>query len=78
VNYIEELLRSQIVAAIGKIVSPVDFAKYMNYHNNRVFKEQYRPVPFCYAIRREQHTPEGNKSTFVYFIKQKKKIKKKN
>ncbi len=59
VSYLEELLRKQIVSAIGKSVSAVDFANYMNYHNSRIFREEYRPVPFSYAIRRPEHTPEG-------------------
>ncbi len=36
VNYIEEMLRKQIIAAIGKEVTPVDFANYMVYHNRKV------------------------------------------
>ncbi len=37
----------------------MDFAKYMAYHNSRVFREEYQPKPFCYAIRRSDHSPEG-------------------
>jgi hypothetical protein len=59
VDYIEELLRKQLVAAIGKEVTAVDFAKYMAYHNSRIFREEYQPRPFCYAIRRPDHSPEG-------------------
>ena len=29
------------------------------YHNSRIFKEEYQPRPFCYAIRRPDHSPEG-------------------
>jgi hypothetical protein len=58
-DYIEELLRRQLVAAIGKEVTAVDFAKYMTYHNSRIFREDYQPKPFCYAIRRPDHSPEG-------------------
>jgi hypothetical protein len=59
VEYIEDMLRKQIIAAIGKEVTPVDFQNYMVYHNRKVFKEQYQPQPFCYAIRRPNHYPEG-------------------
>jgi hypothetical protein len=59
VEYIEDMLRKQIIAAIGKEVQPVDFANYMVYHNRKVFKEQYQPQPFCYAVRRPDHYPEG-------------------
>lgn len=52
VEYIESMLRKQLIAAIGKEVTPVDFANYMVYHNRKVFREEYQPQPFCYAIRR--------------------------
>ncbi len=45
-DYLEELLRKQIVAAIGKEVSPVDFAEYMDFHNRRLFRAGFQPRPF--------------------------------
>lgn len=36
VNYIEDMLRKQLIAAIGKEVTPVDFANYMVFHNRKV------------------------------------------
>lgn len=59
VQLIEDLLRKQIVAAIGKSVTAVDFANYMVFHNKQCFREKFRPVPFSYAVRRPLHTPEG-------------------
>jgi hypothetical protein len=60
VDYIENMLRVQLVAAIGKEVKPSDFSAYMRFHNNKVFLPQYRPKPFCCAVRRsEAHAPEG-------------------
>jgi hypothetical protein len=59
VNCIENMLRTQLLAAIGKEVTPVEFGNYMVYHNRRVFKEQYQPKAFCYAVRRPDHYPEG-------------------
>jgi hypothetical protein len=60
INAIEEMLRNQLVAAIGKVVTPSDFSNYMRFHNNKLFAEAYRPKPFCYAVRRsELHAPEG-------------------
>jgi hypothetical protein len=60
IHMIEEMLRNQLVAAIGKVVSPVDFSNYMRFHNNKVFAEAYKPKPFCYAVRRSTtHSPEG-------------------
>jgi hypothetical protein len=58
-NYVEEMLRKQIVAAIGKEVQPMDFAQYMLFHNRKLFKDEYRPKPFSHAVRRPQHCPEG-------------------
>lgn len=59
VNFIEEMLRSQLISAIGKTLSPADFHQYMRYHNRKIFKPEYLPQPFCYAIRRPEHYPEG-------------------
>ena len=58
-DYIEEMLRAQVFAAIGKEVGPVEFARYMLYHNQRIFREEYRPQAFAYPIRRPGHSPEG-------------------
>jgi hypothetical protein len=59
VNYIEHLLEKQLIAAIGKSLTPQDFTEYMRFHNRKLFKAQYRPVPFSYAIRLPDHYPEG-------------------
>jgi hypothetical protein len=60
VEYIEDLLRKQLVAAIGREITPTDLSDYMRFHNNKMFREAYAPLPFCYAVRRsESHGPEG-------------------
>ncbi|MBK9034903.1 MAG: hypothetical protein IPL61_27175 [Myxococcales bacterium] len=59
VDYIEGLLRAQLIAAIGKEVTPADFASYMEFHHRKLVKPAYRPQPFSYAIRRPAHDPEG-------------------
>ena len=56
---IEHMLTSQLVAAIGKTVSGNDFSDYMRYHNRKIFRAEYAPQPFCYAIRRPDHYPDG-------------------
>ena len=58
-NYIENLIRQQLISAIGKVVTPTDFANYMVFHNRKLFKKEYSPIPFCYAIRRPDHYPDG-------------------
>jgi hypothetical protein len=59
VNYVEFLLEQQLVAAVGKVVQPKDFAEYMQFHARRLFKAEFAPKPFVYAIRRPDHCPEG-------------------
>ncbi len=59
VDYIEGMLRSQLVAAIGKEVTPADFNAYMEFHHRKLVAPPYRPKPFSYAIRRPGHDPEG-------------------
>jgi len=56
---IEEMLRSQLISAIGKIVRPDDFAEYMDFHNRKLFKPDHCPKGFCYAVRRDECFPEG-------------------
>lgn len=62
VDYVEHMLYNQLVTAIGKEVQPVDFAEYMNFHARKLFKPEYLPKGFCYAIRRPDHYPEGTLS----------------
>eukprot|EP00971_Amphidinium_carterae_P256259 5087893-Amphidinium_carterae.1 len=52
VEYVEAMLRKQVVAAIGKEVSPADFAEYMVFHNRKLFGKGFSPVPFSHAVRR--------------------------
>lgn len=58
-DHVENMLRSQLVAAIGKEVTPADFGAYMDFHHRKLVKEPYRPRPFSYAVRRPDHDPEG-------------------
>jgi hypothetical protein len=58
VDYIEDMLYKQLVAAIGKEVTPVDFSNYLTFHNRKIFNKQYEPQIFSYAIRRPDHYPE--------------------
>ncbi len=59
VNFIENLLRQQLIASIGRELGAVDFHNYMLFHNRRIFREEYQPRAFCYAVRRPDHYPEG-------------------
>lgn len=59
IDYIEDMLRDQLVAAIGKVVHPSDFDQFMVHHYRKMFASQYAPQPFCYAIRRPNHYPDG-------------------
>lgn len=59
VQYIEEMLRKQLIAAIGKELTPADFSAYMDFHCRKLLRPQYRPQPFSHAIRRPDHYPEG-------------------
>lgn len=53
------MLYTQIVTAIGKEVTPIDFTNYMEFHNRKFFKSKYAPTLFSHAIRRPEHYPEG-------------------
>jgi len=59
VDFVEEMLRKQLIKAIGKELMPRDFDEYMRYHYRKIFKEEFEPTAFCYSIRRPDHYPEG-------------------
>ncbi|KAJ9463396.1 hypothetical protein DIPPA_08815 [Diplonema papillatum] len=59
VDYLENLLRRQLVAAIGKTVTCSEFTAYMQFHCRKIFNESHAPAAFCRAIRRVGHSPEG-------------------
>jgi hypothetical protein len=59
VDYIEDMLRKQLIAAIGKVVGPVEFGNYMEYHYRKLYRGEYEPRLFSYAVRRPDHYPEG-------------------
>eukprot|EP01094_Clydonella_sp_ATCC50884_P013701 TRINITY_DN2397_c0_g2_i1.p1 TRINITY_DN2397_c0_g2~~TRINITY_DN2397_c0_g2_i1.p1 ORF type:complete len:1085 (-),score=448.58 TRINITY_DN2397_c0_g2_i1:334-3534(-) len=60
VDSVEEMLRTQLCAAIGKEVTPNDFSEYMRFHNRRLFTAWARPRCFAYPVRRgEGSDPEG-------------------
>ncbi|KOO32949.1 hypothetical protein Ctob_013122 [Chrysochromulina tobinii] len=58
-NYIESLLRRQLVAAVGKEVTAADFTKYMAFHFKKVYRPEAAPQPFCFAVRLPDHSSEG-------------------
>lgn len=58
---IEEMIRSQLIAAIGREIAPVDLSQYMSYHYRRLYRPSFQPVPCSFAIRRSDiHAPEGS------------------
>ena len=59
-DYVEAMLRDQLVAAVGRVVGPADFDAYMRFHARRLFRPAYEPRPLCFAVRRSaDHSPEG-------------------
>ncbi len=59
VDYVEGMLRKQLCAAIGDVVTPADFTEYMAFHERKLFRADYQPQPFAHAVRRPDHDPEG-------------------
>lgn len=58
-DYVENMLKKQIVQAIGKEVGGKEFEEYIRHHHQKLFAEAYASVPFTYAIRRPDHYPDG-------------------
>jgi len=61
-DYIEDMIRSQLIAAIGKVLNADHFNEYMIFHNRKLYKEEFAPSGFCFSIRRPDHMPEGTLS----------------
>eukprot|EP00308_Calcidiscus_leptoporus_P011902 CAMPEP_0119367568 /NCGR_PEP_ID=MMETSP1334-20130426/14339_1 /TAXON_ID=127549 /ORGANISM="Calcidiscus leptoporus, Strain RCC1130" /LENGTH=721 /DNA_ID=CAMNT_0007384007 /DNA_START=33 /DNA_END=2195 /DNA_ORIENTATION=+ len=59
IAYIEDMLRKQLVAAVGKELTPSDFNTYMAHHCKKLYRAPYAPRPFSFAVRRPGHCPEG-------------------
>ncbi|KAL3906611.1 MAG: hypothetical protein SGILL_009199, partial [Bacillariaceae sp.] len=57
IQYIEQMLEEQLVAAIGKRVTHADLDQYVRYHNSKMLNPA--PLPFCHAIRRPNRYPDG-------------------
>ena len=53
------MLEADILAAVGKSVGADDFATYMAWHNERLFRAEFRPRPFSLAVRRPGRAPCG-------------------
>jgi hypothetical protein len=56
-GYIEHMLTEQLVTAIGKRVEAKDLDQFVKYHNAKLLDPP--PQPFCQAIRRPAHYPDG-------------------
>ena len=62
VSDVEDMLRRQVAAAVGRTLTEQDFTECMAFHCRSLFGPAYRPRPFCYAVRRPGHAPEGELS----------------
>jgi hypothetical protein len=59
VDYVEDMLKQQLIQAIGKEIVTKDFDQFMRFHNQKLFGNKYAPTPFSYAVRRPKHFPDG-------------------
>jgi len=57
VSYIESMMESQLIAAIGKRLESDDIDKFTTFHNARLL--QKAPNQFSHAIRQPEHYPVG-------------------
>mmetsp|Transcript_17618 Transcript_17618/g.22436 ORF Transcript_17618/g.22436 Transcript_17618/m.22436 type:complete len:959 (-) Transcript_17618:118-2994(-) len=60
VQHVENQLRSQIVAAIGKHVTTREITEYVEFHNRKIFTAISAPRAFLYDVRRHGFAPEGS------------------
>jgi ubiquitin len=62
VDHVERMLRNQLIQAIGKEVNAKDFDEFLGFFFKQIFDPEYAPKPFSYAVRRENHYPDGTAS----------------
>jgi hypothetical protein len=53
IDAVEALLEQQLVAALGRVIKPVDFDAYMQFHCRKLFVPSRAPSPFVYGVRRD-------------------------
>ena len=58
-RWIEMGIRNQLKSAISEDITPQQFQEYMSYHQEELFKDQYKMKKFDSIIRRPRHYPEG-------------------
>jgi len=54
-SYIEQMMENQLIAAIGKRLTPHDLDKFVKFHNAKLLCP--KPQPFSHAISRPAHYP---------------------
>lgn len=54
-GYIEDMLRKQLIQALGKEMTPADFENHMRFHNRKFLGSEYAPQPFSHSIRPDEH-----------------------
>jgi hypothetical protein len=52
-DHVEALLEKQLLAAVGKVLRPLDFDAYMQFHCRKLFAPSRAPTPFVYGVRRD-------------------------
>jgi len=57
VQYVEQMLRNQLVSAIGKEVDQYDIDKFVKHNHSKLLAKP--PQSFCHVVRRPEHSPEG-------------------
>ncbi len=59
IGYVEKMLETQLIEAIGKRIDSNDFDKFMKHHNQKFFNGDYAPVPFSRAVQIPGRYPDG-------------------
>ncbi|KAL7465690.1 hypothetical protein ACHAXS_006014 [Conticribra weissflogii] len=60
VQSIEAVMGDFLKQAIGLNLTEHDFLELVQIHEKNIFKQKYRPKPFCRAIRRPKRFPDGS------------------
>jgi len=61
IDHAEDMLRQQLIEAVGKEITPDSMSEYMRFHFRKLYKKDIMR-PFAYDVKRSGFAPEGSLS----------------
>ena len=58
-DYVEYMLKTQLIKGIGKILTPADIEQFTRHHYSKLLKSEYEPKDFSRPVQQQGHCPVG-------------------